>query len=883
MAQLPPYDPPGWANKLLEWFCCPDHLEMLQGDLYELYQERVKNMGKNRARFYYIFDVMDLFRPFAINRDRNSPFSTFTLLENYFKVSYRNFLRQKVYSSINVAGLAIGLACFILIFLYIQDELSYDKFHTKHDRIYRLVEHFESEGVGEHSASQPFPVAHTLHTDFPGQVEEVVRLFNFQSPSLSLSNVSREREYNESRIFLVDSTFFKIFDFKLLKGDIRHALSEPNSILLTKSMVEKYFGDEDPMGKVLQFQGDQDLLVKGVLEDAPLNAHFQFDFLISFSTLYNLPNFHYKNNWYWNPCWTYILLNENNDAGLLASYFPGFIKKYFPEFIREDIKLELQPLADIHLKSKLDYEIQPNSNESNVYVFSAVAIFVLLIAAINFINLSTARATKRAKEVAVRKSLGSDKRQLINQFIFESVFLTSLAVLIALIIVFFVIPYFNVMTEKAIGFHTLLNPGYVVFIVALTLSVGLVSGFYPAFVLSSFKPVKVLKSNHVTTGGLSFRKVLVVLQFSISMMLIIGTIVALNQLKLLQNDDVGFRKEHVVMVPIIRTPMARHFMTYKHEALQHPGILSITAVEEIIGAKHQVGNYRFEGMDKSRPFPRLMLRHHFINTFDITVVAGRPYSEKFATDDSMALIVNEKLVKQMGWKSNQEAVGKAFSLGDGHRGGGKIIGVVRDFNFVSKHHPISPLVLDLNTIPYSFNLFIKYMAVRVHGNDLHASLDILRTTWEKLMPDRPFDYFFLDDRLNDSYKAEQKLSDVAGIFSFLAILVACLGLFGLATFATEQRTKEIGIRKVLGINNGQIMALLSRDFLVLILIAFVISCPLAYVLLNQWLEGFAYRIDIGFWPFVVAGVATFLVALLTIGFHSMKAALVNPALALKYE
>ncbi|MFY0652865.1 MAG: ABC transporter permease [Cyclobacteriaceae bacterium] len=877
------YNPPRWAHKLFEWFCCRAHFEIIEGDLYELFQERVTRLGKTKAQFLYIFDVFGLMRPFLLKRDGNYFFSTFSVMQNYFKISYRNFFRQKVYSSINVAGLAVGLACFILIFLYIRDELSYDKFHSKSNRIYRLIEHFQSDGIGEHSASQPFPVAHTLLNDYSGQVEQVVRLFNFQSPSLSLANTDKEREFNESRIFLADSTFFKVFDFKFIEGNKESALYEPNSILLTESMARKYFGDEEPMGQILQFQGTRNLIVTGVLEDSPLNAHFQFDFLISFTTINGFIDHHHNKNWYWNPCWTYVLLNENNDKDLLTSYLPEFVNKYFPEFIREDVTLELQPLADIHLKSKLDYEIQANSNESNIYVFSAVAIFVLLIAIINFVNLSTARATKRAKEVGVRKSLGSDRTQLVNQFIFESIFLTSLAVTIALIVVFFVIPYFNYITEKAISFDTLVQQKYIIFLLSLTLFVGLVSGLYPAFVLSSFKAVSALKSRHIKTDGLSFRKALVVLQFSISMTLIIGTIVALDQLKLLQNDEVGFEREHVVMVPIIRTPMAEHFTTYRHEALQHSSILSITAVEEIVGAKHQVGNYKFDGMDKSRPFPRLMTHYNFTKTFDIEMAAGRPYSESYSTDDSLALLVNETLVKQMGWKSNEEALNKHFGFGHEKQPKGKIVGVVKDFNIVSKHHPITPLILDLRTNGHAFDLFIKYMAVRVKGNDIANSLTVLEDTWKKFMPERPFDYFFLDNKLDDLYKSERKLSDVAGVFSFLTILVACLGLFGLATFATEQRKKEIGIRKVLGISNGQIMTLLSKDFLSLIMMAFVIACPLAYFLLRSWLDGFAYRVDISVWPFLVAGLITIAIALLTISFHSIKAALVNPVVALKYE
>lgn len=800
---------------------------------------------------------------------------------NYLKVTYRSFLRQKVYSLLNVTGLAIGLTCFILIFLYIQDEVSYDKFHTKSDRIYRMVEHFESEGVGEHSASQPFPVGPTLKNDFPRQVESYVRLFNFQSPTLALANKAQDKAFNESRIFFADSTFFDVFDFELINGDKETALDEPNSILLTETMAKKYFDKEDPIGKFLEFQGNQNLQVTGILADAPLNAHFQFDFIGSFSSLKQIFGGGLPQTWYWNPCWTYIVLEENTSKEDLETQFPEFVKKYFPAFIVEDVTLELQPLEDIHLHSRLDYEIQANSNIDNIYIFSVVAIFVLLIAAINFINLSTARATKRAKEVGVRKSLGSGKPQLIKQFMLESVLLTLLAVIIALGIIVAVLPSFNLLTEKAISLLTLWDPLMIGGLAALTLLVGLLSGFYPAFVLSSFNTVLVLKGAYQRTDGFNFRKVLVTVQFSISIILIIGTIIAVRQLQLLQDDKIGFDKEHVVMVPVIQSPMAQHYKSFKTEALQSTNILAMTAVEEIVGAKHQVANYRFEGMENSKPFPRFNMRHDFTKTFKIPVVAGRSYDENVQTDDSLALLVNESLVRTMNWGSPEEAVGKRYFFNGQLRG--RVVGVVKDYNFISKHHPIGPFVIDLNLNPFAFNLFIKYVAVRIDPAHVQEAIADLGAAWTKFLPNRPFDYFFLDDRLNDSYKAEQKLSTVTLIFSGLAIIVACLGLFGLATYSVEQRQKEIGVRKVLGISTPQILMLLSREFIVLIGIAFVIAIPVAYWLLNEWLSGFAFRVSIQLWPFVVAGVLTFIVSMLTISFHAFKASSINPTETLKCE
>ncbi len=875
------YRPPQWPDWLLGWFCHEDQVEILRGDLYELYEQRRKTGTKFYADARFLLDVLDLFRPFALKKRKDQNINQTAMLKNYIKITRRTFTRQRVYSLLNVSGLSIGLACFILIFLYIQDELSYDGFHSSADRTYRVVEHFESEGVGEHSASLPFPTGPTLINDFPGQIKHAVRLFNFQSPNLALANREADKAFNESRVFFADSTFFDVFDFTLEAGNRKTALDAPNAVLITRSMAKKYFDEEDPMGKFLEFQGTQNLLVTGILEDAPHNAHFQYDFIISFSTIKYWYNGQYPTSWYWNPCWTYVVLEENTLKEDVESLLPDFVLKYFPEFISNEVTLELQPLKDIHLYSRLDYEIQANGNIQNVYIFGAVALFVLIIAAINFINLSTARANKRAKEVGVRKSLGSAKIQLIYQFVLESVLLTSVAVIIAVAIVILILPEFNLLTGRSLDIGILSEANLITGLVVLTLLVGLVSGFYPAFVLSSFNTVSVLKNAHLKTRGLTFRRILVTVQFMISIMLITGTFVAIDQLGYLQNKDVGFDQGNVLMIPVIRSNMGEYYETFRNNALQSTSVRSMTAVEEIVGAKHQVGNYQFEGMERSKPFPRFFVLHDFTKTMDIELVAGRDYDRSVVTDDSLALVVNEALVKSMGWGSAEEAINKRFYFRK--RLIGRVIGVVRDYNFVSKHNPIGPLMLPLNTHPRAFDLFIKYVSVKIDGDRLWEAVTDLENAWHAVLPDRPFDYFFLDDRLNDSYLGEQKLSKVTIIFSGLAILVACLGLFGLATFSVEQRTKEIGVRKVLGISTPQILLLLSREFMPLILIAFVLAVPVSYVLLSQWLSAFAYRVGIEAGPFVVAGAITALVCTITVAYNALKASRINPTDTLKYE
>lgn len=801
------------------------------------------------------------------------------MFKNYLRVAYRNFTKESLYSFINVVGLATGIACSLLIFLYVSDELSYDRFHPQAQQTYRVHEFFEAkDGSGERSASIPFPMGEALMVEYPGMVKEVVRFFDFQSPNLTVAYEPDEKQFNERNFYFVDSTYHKVFSLPLVKGNVLTALNNPNSVIISESMARKYFGDAEPMGKLLRFQGQTDLLVTGVMKDPRANTHFQADFLASFSTLRPLFGGQLPNGWYWNPCWTYLVLDERIQPSDLEAKFPEFLQKHLPAFIKDDVHLKLQALTDIHLKSHLQFEMEANSSEANIYLFSGVAIFVLLIACINFMNLSTARSLNRAKEVGMRKVVGSQKHQLITQFLLESVLMSVLAVIVAVLFVYLSLFWFNNFAGKNLSLN-LTDPVIISALLIVGVSVGVLSGIYPAIVLTSFNPARALKAKREQSRGLSFRKVLVVVQFSISIVLIICTGVAIRQLNFLQNDDIGFGKDHVVMIPVIGTPIAPKYQAFVDEALTHKGIESVTALEEILGAKYQGGNYQFDGMEASRLFSRLNVRHDFLKTFNIPLLAGRDYSREVHTDDSLALVVNEKLVKSLGWTA-ETAVGKPYTLG---RFRGQIIGVTRDFNFSSKHEAIAPLVLHLNTNPRAFNLFIKYMAVKITPESTSESIATLEKIWKQTLPDRPFEYFFLDNELTNLYKAESNLGKVAGTFSVLAILVACLGLFGLASFNAEQRKKEIGIRKVLGSSAGQIMMLVFSDYSKLLLAAIVIACPVAYLAMDRWLSTFAYRIDIPLLMFIVASAATVFIAMITVSYKSLSVARTNPVDALKHE
>lgn len=875
--------PPQWATRFFRWFCHGDIVDDILGDLNELFDERISTHTPFFARRKFVLDVLLLFRPEIIKHFQfpHYSFNQFYMLKHYLKIAWRNTLRERMYALINIIGLAIGIASCLIIVLYVNDELSYDRFHTKADRIYRANEFIEGPDASERSASMPFPFGTAIVNDFPHLIESSVRLFNYQAPTLALAYEEGEKAFNEPNLFFVDSTFFKVFDFPLVEGDTATALANPHSIVITESMATKYFEGEDPIGKVLKFRGQMDLIVTAIAKDVPANSHVHFDFLVSFSSLPQQYRGWTSRNWYWNPCWTYVLMREGASLNELADNFPKFVDKYFHPAIKEQTRLEFQPLTDIHLKSNLDYEIEPNGREANIYIFGGIALFILLIACINFMNLATARSANRAKEVGLRKTLGGHRKQLIVQFLTESTLMSVIAVIVAIGIVALILPAFNHLTAKTISLAILNQPITWLALLGIIVFVGFGAGIYPATVLTSFQPVKVLKGLRVEKQGVSFRKVLVVAQFTISIILMIGTGVAIQQLVFLQNDDLGFNKEHIVMVPVIGSSMAKHYENYKDEVLTHPDIISVTALEEVLGAKHQTANYQFEGMPESKLFPHLNIRHEFIKTFDIELLAGRAYDETIETDDSLALVINESMAQQLDW-TPEEAIGKSFVFSR-HKDNARIVGVVKDFNFTSKHLPISPLALNLNTRPQAFNLFIKYMAVRVNAQNIQSAISILENQWNHMVTEMPFEYFFLEDNLKEMYEAETKLTRVATAFSILAILIACLGLFGLATFMAEQRRKEIGIRKVLGSTSQQIVFLLSRDFTWLVLIASVFAIPLAYYGMKTWLQGFAYRIDLGIGMFVVSVAAAFLIAWLSVGYQAYRAAVNNPVEALRHE
>jgi putative ABC transport system permease protein len=811
------------------------------------------------------------------------------MLKNYLKVAVRNLSRWKGYAAINVFGLAVGIACFVLIALYVFDELSYDRYHAKADRIYRMVEIIEG---AEESASNPLPVGAAIPETYPQFVESAVRFFNLQAPTLSLTYEppgAPARSFNEAGFFFADSTVFDVFDFALEAGDRATALDRPNTVVLTESAAQRYFGDADPIGKTLLFEGQHPLEVTGVLAEVPENSHFTFDFLGSWSTLRS--SVYAQNagildfNWYWNPAWTYVLLREGVAPESLEAQFPAFIEERWPDVIKAQSSLYLQPLTDIHLRSRLDFEIRPNSDILYVYVFSVIALFVLLVACINFMNLATARSLRRSKEVGLRKAVGAFRGQLIGQFLSESVLLSLVSLAAAIPLALLLLPVLNDMAGKSLTLNPFVLPWLLPSLFVVALAVGVLAGLYPAFVLSRYEPARVLKASGQTgTGGGAsdlLRRGLVTAQFGISIALIAGTFIALDQLDYLRSARLGFDAEEVVMVPILRTPAAQQYDAIKGALLDEPGIEAVTIAEDVLGSKYQTNTYQPEGHTETVQFPRMLVHNDFAETFGIRMLAGNDYRE--GRDPGPGVIINESMVRRLGWESPEDAVGR--SMGPAGQNGEfqrRIVGVTEDFHFASLHQPIAPFVLD-RMFPGQMGFFGRYLAIRIASDDVRGTIASIERTWNQFLPDRPFEVLFVDQELDKLYKAEENLGRVAGAFSVLAILIACLGVFALAAYAAEQRKKEVGIRKVLGASVPDLVMLLARDFVRLVVLAFVLAAPLTYFAVQQWLGAFAYQVPVGPDAFVIAGVLALGIAVATVSFHALRAATMNPVSTLRIE
>lgn len=815
------------------------------------------------------------------------------MFKNYIKVAYRNLKKRLGFTAINIGGLAIGIACCLLIAVYVFYEGSYDEFHENGDRIYRVTQKTVTSSKTEEGATTPFPVAPALQNDYPDQIAKTVRFFDMQEEVRTIINKQTDEAFRVNHFYVVDSTFFDVFSADLLMGDPDEVLDSPMSAVITESQAKRFFGDENPVGKQLTFKGVADFTVTGVMKELPDNSHMQIEMLVSFNSLkklYGTDSF--LKGWYWNPCWTYVMLDENASADRLQADFGNFVQKnYTGREDGEEISLTLQPLEDIHLYSNLDQEMEANGSIFYVYLFSVIAVLILIIACINFTNLSTARSQERSQEVGIRKVLGANRSQLFFQFISESFWMTLAGFLLALVITSLALPLIADFTGKELQFSMLISGNMIWFLIALFVAIVLLSGIYPALYLSGFNPIENLHGSRSSVGGSAFlRKSLVVFQFSLSVMLVIGTIVVYLQLRHMQNKDMGFNKEQVVVMPITQTLIAWEFEEFKEKALANPSVQSVSGSSKILASEAQYfGKYSPANQPDAPPTNMVLhVTHDFLDTYEINLLAGRSFSRDYSKDADRSVLINESMLKQIGVETPEDAIGKTFEFTDAesNKTDYNVIGVVDDFYYTSVKKEISPVVIDLieGVRPTVQN--IEFASVRLAPNGIQQGLDHIRSVWKDVNHIDPFTYFFLDKRLQRIYASERKMGNVAGIFSVLCIFVACLGLLGLASFTASLRTKEIGIRKALGATVTSIVSLLSKDYLKLVLLANIIAWPVSYYLAMQWLQEFPSRIELGWnigFIFLAVAITSGLVGLITVSSQSLRAAMINPVDSIRRE
>lgn len=812
-----------------------------------------------------------------------------TLLPNYLKVTFRNFWRQKVYGVINVAGLAIGIASCLLILMYINHELSYDGFHKNSNRIYRVNTDYkwgDQQGVG---STTPPALGRTFREEIP-EVESYVRIYKPQ-PQVVRQD---DRYFSESSILATDSKLFDIFSFKLLKGNPQNVLEKPNSIVLTPEMARKYFDNESPIGQTLELGKTKSAYtVTGIVAPPPSNSHIQFNMLTSLSTYGNVEYFEWS--WVWTQLTTYVMLNKNASLMAAEAKIPSIVNQHLPAtfkrigFSFQELvengghwKYNLQPFNRVWLHSAQAGNILGGTgNILYIYILGTAAIFILLIACINFMNLATARSITRGKEVGIRKTLGSSRQSLAGQFLIEALIYSFTAAVLACLIINLSLPGFNELAGTRLSFNLIDQPWIIPSLLALAICVGLLSGSYPAVALTSYQPVEVLKGTLQSgSKGRRLRSTLVVGQFVISIMLIIGTLIVHNQLQFMQNKDLGFNKEQVLVIDNGKN-LGTSQETLRKELVKIPGILSASLTSSYPTKSDFTDFYRPENSSgKDLPISSILTDRHFINTLDIKLLAGRNFRQE-AKADSASVIINREAAKNIGWKPG-EAIGKKLIYPGGNNQKFTVIGVMNDFNYYSLQNPIGPFAF-FNRSSKSYTTSNDYIVARFEPTQIQGTLQKLSTLWKDFMPETPFEYEFLSDRFAAQYRSQLRMGMVFSVFTIIAILIACMGLLGLVTFTTEQRTKEIGIRKVLGASTGNIMILLSKKFVRLTVIAFLIACPIAYFGMQQWLQDFAYRISIGPSIFILSGAMALLLVLITVSFQAAKAAFSNPVNSLRSE
>ncbi len=860
--------PPRIAARILECIIQKDILYGAMGDLDEQFHRTKQKQGTLRAQLIYWKQIAAAL-PYFI---KNSIIWSIIMLRNYLKITFRNNTRHKGYSFINLAGLAIGMACTLLILLWVKDELSYDKFHKNGENIYRIMS-YGTKYMIEGFDGTPAPLAPAIKDGVPG-IENFARFSDV--PKLVFKY--EDKVFYENKGLITDPSFFEMFTFLFVKGDLSTAFIEPFDFVMTETMAQKYFGQDDPIGKIIEIEG-KPAMVKGIIKDIPKNSHIQFDYLTSFEFLNQITG--YGNTWGSFNFVTYLQLTPGSNILEINEKITAVADKNNCPQVKDGVGFRLQSLSEIHLDSRADYRNYSDIGDKKyVYVFSIIAFFVLFIACVNFMNLSTARFTQRAKEVGMRKTVGASRKQLVLQFFGESFLMTLMSCVFALVLVIILLPAFNRIAGNDLQL-VLFDVQFALGLGVIILFTSLIAGSYPALYLSSFKPVNTLKGAFKSNGknGQIFRRILVVTQFSLSIILLIGTMIVFNQLRFLSHTKLGFNKENIVYVPV-KENIGTRYDTFKSKLLSDPNIYAASAQYYLFAEEGSFRNtnYDWEGREEGQKQDIIlnMVDYDFIPLLELELTEGRNFSKDYGTDLKQAYILNEQAIKEMGIES---PVGKQFSYGKRQ---GTIVGIMKDTNFRPLHLAIEPHVFfmmeDLSQATEYGVILIK-----INGEKTKEALSTIQGVWESINPISPFEYQFLDQKYDSLYRKEQQIGKILNSFTLFAVLISCLGLFGLASFLTEQRTKEVGIRKVLGASESGIAILLSKQFIKWVLIANIFAWPAAYFIMNKWLQSFAYRINIGVWVFVLSAALAAGIALITVSYQAFKAAHANPIDSLRYE
>jgi putative ABC transport system permease protein len=857
--------PPPLASKFLKWFCAPNLYESIQGDLEEEFGFQVKKVGEQKAILYYWWEVLGFVRLTYIRRREtvNTSVHLFSpaMIRNYFKIAFRTLLRDKSYAFINITGLALGLAACIVIFLVVQNELSYDHFHKKADRIYRVTIHGK-----DYNPSVSFAIAPAFKNDFPEA--EVSQYFYQQNGYVKVG----EQKYNEKGYAFADNNFPRLFDFIWLAGNPNTALKEPNTVVLTESQAKKYFRDDDAIGKTIRLDNQHDLRITGIIKDLPSNSHLLFSFLVSWETIRKdvvTPQF-----WSIQGGFLYVALPEKVSLKSVEARLPAFIRKNWGEEIsREKGVLLLQPLKEIHFDRRYITQISMPRSRETIYGLGGVALFIVLTACINFINLATAQSLKRGKEVGIRKTLGAFRKQLILQVLGETTLLVIISVVLALLSVFLFIPYAKSLLDIKIEPGSLFKPQVIGMVSVITIITILVSGLYPAFIQSGFQPIKALKSGVAdqTNGNSYLRKGLVIVQFSITQILLVGTLVVGSQMDFFLNQNMGFDKDAIVTFP---TGEKKDVLRQK--LLDNRGIEKVSFAS---GGPAYSNNFApfsspATGMTETDVTEIKQVDENYLSMYNLKMIAGEPVTKIISKDTIVSLVVNQTLIKRMGVKEPEKAIGMRILIGDTPV---RIKGVVKDFQSESKHNKIRACIIMYN--PNSF----WQASVKLRPEKMRETLASIEKDWLELNPESLFTYEFMDQHIAGMYQQEEKMYNAFRLFSAIAILIGCLGLYGLVSLMAVQRTKEIGIRKVMGASVPGIVVLFIKQFIWLILIAFLAAAPIAWFVMEKWLQEFAYHIKVGPGIFLITILTTFILAGMTISYQSIKAAVANPLKSLKSE